>query len=247
MQSVIQEVTHDEPAAEVPEVEAMEILDEQYAQHVEEQLHRGQASGTCDSMEADDETVYKLTYSHHPLEFLQALMEGPALQQCRNALAEAGYSSLLRETGAKIFVKPHQWQIVMQALQGHDLHPYHVIVTEGFEHLVAESLLSIRCKKRPKIKAGGRLPLVQPKHEDNEIAKNNSFQTGGTDHCAESDVFEDLLGHAEFDVQRTFLCSVPRQREAASVTQSTTSHYEDPVHGPRNPRRRDPKLLLPLM
>jgi len=247
MFDVIQEVTHDmnDPPAEVLEEEAVEIVSASYAQHIEVQIGQGHVGAVEDASEVNEQN-YMLIYAHHPAEFLYALMEGPPLKHCRDNLAAVGHSSLLPQSGAKVVVRPHQWQSVMTVLQGRDLGPYHVIVAAEFEHLVEESILSIRCKRRPRVKKGGRELLPPPEHEevqadedDSEVKASEAFHSTSQ---GSNDLLEELFAYGELEVKRTFLCVVFRLRGETSVTQSTISHYEDPVRGSRNPCRCDPVL-----
>jgi len=73
------------------------------------------------------------------------------LQQCLLELQRSGHSWILN-SGAKIFVRPHQWEMVMEAVAGKDLRTYHVIVAEEFKHLLEDTVRQIRCRSRPKFK-----------------------------------------------------------------------------------------------
>jgi serine/threonine protein kinase len=95
------------------------------------------------------ENIYIDTYNKTPKEFLDALFESPLLKACRLDLLDAGHSWLL-DSGAKVFVRPHQWDLVMQAVEGKDLRKWHVIVAAEFSNLVEESLSEIRSRTRPK-------------------------------------------------------------------------------------------------
>jgi len=77
--------------------------------------------------------------------------DGRMLQQCLLELQRSGHSWILN-SGAKIFVRPHQWEMVMEAVAGKDLRTYHVIVAEEFKHLLEDTVRQIRCRSRPKFK-----------------------------------------------------------------------------------------------
>lgn len=107
----------------------------------------------------EDEPVLLLTYNSHGKEFYDALVKGRWLEECRHDLSVSGSHCVLRNSKAKAFVKPQQWHKVMEALRSKILRPYHVIVSSSFEHLVNESVQSIRCRRRPKLKKDGRACL----------------------------------------------------------------------------------------
>lgn len=143
-----------------------------------------------------------------------------ALRACRDALTAAHRCCIL-DSGAKVFIKPEQWDVVMASLSGfpRPLRPYHVIVAAEYEHLVQESLLAICCRRRPKLK--------QPEHVGRSLLLS-------TNQPAESAV-DDLCATRVGILQplRTFLCCAPELRSEDSVCQSTVAHYRATT----NPRR----------
>ena len=79
--------------------------------------------------------------------------EGPLLKDCRLELELAGHSCVLQESFAKVFVRPHQWDAVMDVLQHcPNLQRTHVIVADEFEDLLNATVNQIRSKLRPKVK-----------------------------------------------------------------------------------------------
>jgi len=196
--------------------------DELFAQRVEQEI--GAAPAHVEATEVrPSERIFLLQYDSHPLEFWDALVGGTPLRACRHALEAAGHSCVLPVSNAKIFVDPSQWHAVMSVLLGRDdLRPYHVVVAEQFEHLVEESVLSIRCKKRPKMKGHGRTqlwPVAWSPPGDKDEDKDEP----------DADVFADLSRDATWE---------PRLHIASSVTQSATTTTWSSER--RNPRRRDP-------
>ena len=95
--------------------------------------------------------IYLDTYQKTPHEFLEALRDYPKLESCRLALVEADHDWLL-ECGAKAFVRPDQWDLVIQVTSVLKLWHMHVIVSEEFDELVDEAVKNIRSRARPKRK-----------------------------------------------------------------------------------------------
>ena len=96
----------------------------------------------------------------------------------------------------------------MDALVGHELRSYHVVVSEEFEYLVEENLSGIRNRRRPGVKKDGRTQLIIASGDD----------------TLEVDTLDDLF-EVTMATRRTFLRIVPLLHDTASVNQSTTEHY----------------------
>ena len=92
---------------------------------------------------------------------MDSLLEGPLLKDCRLELELAGHSCVLQGSFAKIFVRPHQWDAVMDELAGLDLQRTHVIVADEFEHLLNATVNQIRSKSRPKVKTRTLLTIEE--------------------------------------------------------------------------------------
>jgi len=100
------------------------------------------------------EDLYLISFTRCPREFRAGLLEGPQLQDCRDAMGLAGLSTEL-ETGTKIFCKPGLYSAARKAIQRfeEDLRPYHVIVTKEFRPLVMQIVkafprsLKVKCKE----------------------------------------------------------------------------------------------------
>jgi hypothetical protein len=238
---VIEIVFHEEPSTHIdPEVARTKVqLD--WADQVERGLagaesmnegpRRAQLSdephATASGKEEPRPPVYiwLLTYKSHPQEFYHALVEGAPLRACREALAEINRHCVLPDSGAKVFVEPEHWDIVMANLEGRTLRPYHVVVSADTECLVEESLLAIPSRRRPKLKNSS---------EARELLISGN---GTPSHDVDGDgigVFQEIDANvATWTPVRTFLCSVRDLRNETSVTQSTAEHYG----GAPNPRR----------
>lgn len=111
----------------------------------------------CMSHSSQDEPsglIYIYAYKTCPKDWVDALLEGPSLKDCRLELELAGHYCVLQESFAKVFVHPHQWDAVMDALQHcPKLQRTSVIVADGFEHLLRATVNQLRSRVRPKFKA----------------------------------------------------------------------------------------------
>jgi hypothetical protein len=215
---VVESISHEEPGAERdPEVAQLQV-DMNWASHVEQRL-QGCHEPLTEREDTSEESIWLLRYASHPQEFKDALLEGLPLRACRNALDAAHRPCILPDSGAKIFIRPEQWDAVMPWLEGRSLRPYHVIVSACFEHLIHECLMAIPYRRRPKLK--------QPEHVGRSAIQTNPEET--------EDVFDELNARwiAELTPLRTFLCVVRSVRSANSVCQSTAQHYGATI----NPRR----------
>lgn len=108
-----------------------------------------------------DDAVHVIQYSRHPNSLKTALLEGEELRACRDALAAAGLSPE-HHTGAKIFVKPEQYESVIDALEGSaegwPLKPWHVVVSEEFEGAVDKAVKSLPSKAQVREKQRSVVP-----------------------------------------------------------------------------------------
>merc|ERR1719316_1062526 len=105
-----------------------------------------------------DEEIRLLEFSRNPDEFRLALLEGDDLKACRDAMAahDPPQATTL-PSGTKVFVHPHQYDRVLQAVkdQGITLNLRHVIVASDLKHLVDRSLAHIPRAKGARVKNGG--------------------------------------------------------------------------------------------
>jgi len=184
------------------------------------------------------EDVHVYTYSRTPKEFIRALLEGQDLGHVREALANHGYNCVL-ESGAKVFVKPEQYSVVMQALEQSDivLRSSCVIVAQTFVPELEASLASIASRKNVRVKKAGKLHMETMCNSQRALS---SEMLGEIGHDLSSTRGHELTFEyagnipelANLEVKRTFLCSVVPKREPGSVNQSTAE-----AHGGPNPRR----------
>lgn len=91
-----------------------------------------------------DLQVVVLKFSRSPDAFRKALLEGPELRECREALEQAGHPVVL-DRGAKIFVRPAHYRAVMAKVWQSctHLHASHVVVSEEFEENVKAALSAL--------------------------------------------------------------------------------------------------------
>jgi len=86
--------------------------------------------------------VYILEFARSPKAFLDALTVAPELQQCREELKNAGCEWIL-ESGAKAFVHPNQYEVVVAFVRSLKLKPRHVIVSADFESNLHDALSNV--------------------------------------------------------------------------------------------------------
>merc|ERR1719265_252318 len=217
---VVQNISHCDPAAE-RDPHLLELqADDDWATLVEMRLHSPPRHDD-DTPDEHESNIFILQFKAHPHEFYEALVSGLPLRACREALHAAGRHCVLPVSGAKLFIKPEQWDEVMERLRGRALHPYHVIVAAEYEQALAESLQTIPYRRRPKLKPGVARTMLNTGYTS-PLTKEEGF-----------DVDDDVI--VTLECTRTFLCCVRQIRDASSVVQSTVNHYR----GTTNPRRYD--------
>ena len=73
----------------------------------------------------------------------QALMAGSELAHVRNALAKHGHPVEL-PSGAKMFVRPEQYQSVLATVEDMDLKPRHIVVAQELHDLVSSVISTVK-------------------------------------------------------------------------------------------------------
>lgn len=224
--AAVQEAIHEEPAAIVDGEVSQIASDMQWADNVEAQVLIGdfqnqQIEGAAvlramnnerahEETEMPPEEVYILRFGCNDTEgFRRMILDGPQFRICREI---AGHPFVLPD-GALIFVKPAQYRDTCQALNGRELHPFHVVITSSFEGDLQDALASLPYKKRPREKKHHRQVLDLPM----SVPDNSS--DGPLDQDEKSDY--DLV------CKRTFLCIAPRLKSACDVVQSSTEVVGD--------------------
>jgi len=108
--------------------------------------------------------VYLHQYSRNPKSFQDALLQGPELHDCREALQKAGLSPQL-PCGAKLFVKPFEVKSVLEALQlsgdMKKLNASYVIVGADFENALAAAIASLRSSEQVHKKRKSEISAAQ--------------------------------------------------------------------------------------
>jgi len=102
-------------------------------------------------------SVHIIQFSRHPSMLRAALLEGIELKACREALAAEGFSPE-QPSGAKVFVKPSQFDSVLSATASLDLKPWHFVVSDEFEKAVDEAVKSLPSKAQVREKQRCRVP-----------------------------------------------------------------------------------------
>lgn len=235
----IQEVDHGGEKAAQRDAELLqEQADHDWAESVHNFIQQDSQEGAD-----EEEDIFVHTFSRTPQEFTRALLEGKDLRGAREALSNHGYACVL-QSGAKVFVLPEQYSLVMQALEQSDtiLQPSCVIVTESLIPELEASLASIASRKNVRVKTTQTLQMPINLGGQGTLAAEGLDASGEVPTYTTSDgLTSEHIAHIpessneiwlDLEVQRTFLCTVKSKREPSSVNQSTTE-----VHGGVNPRR----------
>jgi len=244
---VIQDVAHAEPAALLDAECLLVQAEADWVENAERNIQAtaaeasecasskvlatgGVESGLYDVMEK----VHLLRYGTCDAErFRSVLLSGPELKPCREGLEAAGFAVEL-PSNAKIFVRPEQYSMVKHALVGMELHPFHVIVAEGFEQSLTDALATSPYKKRPRERPNGlgrRQLHLAARSGDSAAADGNGNHVRSGEQPEEEERLDAVIC-----VSRTFLCVVHPLKDAQSVVQSTTEAHHDRFCG-LNPRR----------
>lgn len=157
---VIQEVEHEEDAAQIPAEEANLIADAAYASWVQ---HNADAQGYEEPSHV--EKAYLLRMSRNPQELHAVLAGGEELQSVRTSLEREGHH-VRHHSGAFIFVAPDQYSIVKDAVRRAALRPYHVIVTDTTLPLVREALRNIPSRRDVSVRDMHPVAYLHPTSPD---------------------------------------------------------------------------------
>jgi len=190
--ATIQQVVHNEVAAEIPPEAASEITREQWASWTTHNVGAATSSGNAAGSVGADvglyQPVFLLRLKRNPRECETRLHEGPELEPVREAMIGAGFSSRL-PSGAAV-LEPDQYETVQHMVASVPLRPYHVIVQEAFFPLFTEAISNVRSR------AGAR------------VTHTETLGYVGVD--------------SAFIVENTFFSGAPRlMRRPQSVVQST--------------------------
>ena len=108
--------------------------------------------------------IYLYRYKTCPKQWVDALLHGSLLKECREELELGGYSCILPGSFAKIFVRQHQWDAVMDEVAALELRRTDVIVADEIEPLLNATVDRLRSKSRPKVKTRALLTTLLPEH-----------------------------------------------------------------------------------
>ncbi|CAE7498336.1 unnamed protein product [Symbiodinium sp. CCMP2456] len=123
--------------------------------------------------------VVILKFARSPEAFRRALLEGPELRECRDALEEAGFPVVLEGSAAKIFTKPLHYLAVVEAISTRRFYSSHVIVEEEFGSMVQAAISSIRSNDRVVARARAALQAELPRAWD-EISERMNVRVERT-------------------------------------------------------------------
>eukprot|EP00930_Biecheleria_cincta_P010134 TRINITY_DN11209_c0_g1_i1.p1 TRINITY_DN11209_c0_g1~~TRINITY_DN11209_c0_g1_i1.p1 ORF type:complete len:340 (-),score=43.49 TRINITY_DN11209_c0_g1_i1:410-1429(-) len=234
---VVQDIIHDEPAAQRDEELLQQQEDHAWSDAVERRIHAPQEPAVhlgdnAATNEALPESVFILRYKHGDSQrFRSELLQGSELRVCRETMSGQGQSCEHR-SGALIFVQPWQYRDVIEALSSISGGPYayHIVVSKSLQYLIDLVLGTFSYRTRPRDRET-RVLL-----QNSSRAATTSSANGSDDNSIAADG-ESATVHTSEDesdgpvgtivVARTFLCIAPIRREANTVAQSTTEAYHD--------------------
>ncbi len=119
------------------------------------------ALGLTENLEAEGgaERIHLLEFSRHPQELRQALSDGTPLEECRQALLKAN-RFWERNSGAKVFVHPHQFEETVDLMDKLDLRKQHVVVAESLVWKVMLSVFTLRSRLQVRVRSRRELGVV---------------------------------------------------------------------------------------
>merc|ERR1719265_1274016 len=200
-------ILHPDPPTRIATQEASLIVSEQEAGFVERQLEKIAPSPSSVLLaDPDDrliERVVLVEFKRCPHGLKTALGESKALQQCRQALDDAGFNWKL-PNGDMVFVSPESYRPTMQALTDETTR-FRVIVAETIEYLVEESIATVGKGAHSKTRDVFRVDVC-------------SSDFGSASNLLAEDFVE---VDCEIVEKRTFLDIMRPLRNTVSVTQSS--------------------------
>lgn len=149
--SVIQEIVHNEPAAQIP----ASVAAEQVAQQSKRWVPRTKVSGEESSEEGMDEyqALMLLRVTRAPRDLQERLQNGPELQHARSEMQRHGLSSHL-PSGATIFVlNPEEHAAAQRIVKEQHLRVHHMVVQQSLLHLVREAVQSLRSRLNVRVRS----------------------------------------------------------------------------------------------
>eukprot|EP00929_Paragymnodinium_shiwhaense_P015435 TRINITY_DN12351_c0_g1_i2.p1 TRINITY_DN12351_c0_g1~~TRINITY_DN12351_c0_g1_i2.p1 ORF type:complete len:572 (-),score=61.68 TRINITY_DN12351_c0_g1_i2:320-2035(-) len=222
--ATIEDVSWSEPAAARDERLLQIQADTDWAEYIESSMRDQQVptASVAEDEAPSGEALHLLTYRRCPHRFHAALDEGPALEECRQAMEDAGRPWRLY-SGAHVFVHPDQYDVALAEVEqrGIQLCAHHVIVSESLEHSLSASLQDLPRRLGIRVRDRSGLGLVAQSANSDEVALHETQEVWEE---------QEFAGYCE---ERTFLCNCTPLRNSGSVAQSTTEAHQ----GGLNPRR----------
>merc|ERR1719410_494227 len=136
------EILHIDPPARICKDEAAAFVAVQHADFVQVLCSKGPPDTDVDFVHSNDDRLVLGKLNRIPQTLRTELCEGKSLLPCRRALEAAGCQYKLPDSGAFVFVHPHQYTATMDAVACLDkkLMPDHVLFTTSFELMLEEAL-----------------------------------------------------------------------------------------------------------
>lgn len=94
-----------------------------------------------------------------------ALLDGPELAEIREALQSHGHEVEVASTGAKLFVRPEQYEAVVKAVDGLGLRPRHIVVSREFEAKVTGVIEGVKRTSVKRRRVAETAPLYSQEPE----------------------------------------------------------------------------------
>jgi len=197
------------------------------------------------SSESSELRVHILTLSRHPASLRDALLHGVALAECCTALREQGMNPEL-PSGAKLFSHPDDFKLVLSALDGQNLSPFHVVVTGEFLDAVHSAVASLRSKDQVRQKSDLRIGVsTRVCRTCNQPDPKYRCQCGVAYYCSQRCQKMDYGEHVKtcslksespFIVSKTFLDIKLATDKPAGRSAATKSTTDADARKGRNPR-----------
>jgi len=194
VESVIEDVAHEELAEHVSPHEAATLVETRWASWLQHNADAAEVLAPRGSMEDTHfEPVYLLCITRATKKWQERLYSCGLLETIRAALSDEGHGMRL-PSGAALIVVPDQYVAVRHLLASEELRPWHVVVSESLLPLVLEVVHDMPCRSNTRVRSSDVLAYMA----------NNACES-----CV------------AVTVEKTFL-SVPRpMRHASSIVQST--------------------------
>ncbi|CAE8589077.1 unnamed protein product [Polarella glacialis] len=182
-QTCIQDVVHEEPAAEIDPQEAEETVQEQWAQLVEIMLqgrlaHQeypanewvdldpGSSSSAHEVAGADvraleyGEALYLVCMSRVTEQFCQVLQRGGEFDQVRVEMERHRFAWQIEPPGAFVFTHPDQYQEAIRLVRKIRLKSHHVVICQSFMPLLREALSRLPSKMHVRQRSLDEIALI---------------------------------------------------------------------------------------